>query len=45
MNVLFPSALLFRPLSMWKIIQFRMYFFTLHGISPLLIIRKDVFAR
>ena len=42
MNVLFPSALLFRPLSMWKIIQFRMYFFTLHGISPLLIIRKAV---
>ena len=41
-NVCFPIALLFRPLSMWKIIQFRMYFFTLHVISPLLIIRKAV---
>ena len=39
-NVLFTSALLFRLLSVWNIIQFRMYIFTLHVIFSLVLIQK-----
>ena len=34
-NLLYPGALLFRLLSVWNIIQLRMYIFTLHVISAL----------
>ena len=40
-KVLFPSALLFRPLSVWKIIQLRMSIFTLHVIFPFVPIQKS----
>ena len=40
-KVLFPSANLFRLLSVWNIIQFRMSIFTLHVISPLVPIQKS----
>ena len=40
-NVLFPSALLFRLLSVWNIIQFRMSIFTLHVIFPFVPIQKS----
>ena len=39
-KVLFPSALLFRLLSVWNIIQFRMSIFTLHVIFPFVTIQK-----
>ena len=41
LKVLFPSALLFRLLSVWNIIQFRMSIFTLHVIFPLVPIQKS----
>ena len=41
MNVLFTSALLFRLLSVWHIIQFRMSIFTLHVIFALVPIQKS----
>ena len=40
-KVLFPSALLFRLLSVWHIIQFRMSIFTLHVIFLLVPIQKS----
>ena len=40
-KVLFPSALLFKPLSVWHIIQFGMSIFTLHVIFPLVPIQKS----
>ena len=40
-KVLFPSALLFRLLSVWNIIQFRMSIFTLHVIFPLVPFQKS----
>ena len=40
-NVLFTSALLFRLLSVWNIIQFRMSIFTLHIIFPFDPLRKS----
>ena len=40
-NVLFPFALLFRLLSVWNIIQFRMSIFTLHVIFPFVPIQKS----
>ena len=40
-NVLFPIALLFRLLSVWNIIQFRMSIFTLHIIFPFDPLRKS----
>ena len=40
MNVLFPIALQLRLLSVWNIIQLRMYIFTLHVIFPLVLIQK-----
>ena len=40
-KVLFPSALLFRPLSVWNIIQFRMSIFTLHVIFHIVPIQKS----
>ena len=40
-KVLFPSALLFRLLSVWNIILFRMSIFTLHVIFPLVPIQKS----
>ena len=40
-KVLFPSALLFRLLSVWNIIQFRMSIFTLHVIFLLVTISKS----
>ena len=40
-NVLFTSALLFRPLSVWNIIHFRMSIFTLHIIFPFDPLRKS----
>ena len=39
--VLFPSAFMFRLLSVWNIIQFRMSIFTLHVIFPLVPIQKS----
>ena len=41
MNLLFPIALLFRLMSVWKIIQLRMSIFTLHVISDLVPIQKS----
>ena len=41
-NVLFTSALLFRLLSVWNIIQLRMSIFTLHFIFPWFLFRKTV---
>ena len=41
MKVLFPSALLFRLLSVWNIIQLRMSIFTFHVIFPLVPIQKS----
>ena len=40
-KVLFPSALLFRLLSVWNIILFRMSIFTLHVIFPFVLIQKS----
>ena len=40
-KVLFPSALLFRLLSVWNIIQLRMSIFTLYVIFPLVPIQKS----
>ena len=40
-NVLFPIALQFRPLSVWNIIQLRMSIFTLHVIFPQVPIQKS----
>ena len=40
-SVLFTSALLFRLLSVWHIIQFRMSIFTLKVILPLVPIQKS----
>ena len=40
-KVLFPSALLFRLLSVWNIIQLRMSIFTLHVIFALVPIQKS----
>ena len=40
-KVLFPSALLFKLLSVWNIIQFRMSIFTLHVIFPFVPIQKS----
>ena len=41
LKVLFPSALLFRLLSVWNIIQLRMSIFTLHVIFSLVPIQKS----
>ena len=40
-KVLFPSALLFRLLSVWNIIQLRMSIFTFHANFPLVPIQKS----
>ena len=40
-NVLFRSDLLFRLLSVWNIIQLRMFIFTLHIILPSVPLRKS----
>ena len=40
-NLLFPIGFLFRPLSVWNIIQLRMSIFTLHVISALVPIQKS----
>ena len=44
-KVLFPSALLFRLLSVWNIIQFRMSIFTLHVIFHFVPIQKSCALR
>ena len=44
-NVLFPIALQFRPLSAWSIIQLRMSILTLHVVFPLVPLRKSCALR